>query len=195
MAAQGPGESYEFELTLLRAGRVRSTDHAAAGPASDEWFQQGELLRVFLGDRFVEYRARIGNGTVLTGEALNVRGQRWSWRADRDFEQTVCARSEALVDDACLTVEGTRWRLEHEATHETLEFLAGGALGRGAGDPDATRVGTWSQTAEDVRFAFGSDETTFLARLENADQMTGSASSERGAHPFVAVRMPSLPPP
>ena len=181
--ADAPEGAYELELELLAAGRVRSTDHAAASPASDEWFQDGPLLRVLLADRFVEYRATVTNGTVLVGEAMNVRGQRWSFRAQRMFSPGRCEEREArLPNDACMTVEGTRWELTQGGAARFIELLAGGAVGTSSADP--TEGDRWVQEGSTVRLRIAGRELT--GELEGADTLRGDG--------FSATRVPSVPP-
>lgn len=182
VVADGPGGEYQFELELLAAGRARSTDDRAASAATDEWFQDGPLLRVFLADRFVEYRATIENGTVLVGEALNVRGQRWAWRATRLFGENVCREGEARVGDACFTVLGTRWRIGEA----TIELLADGTVGQSGQDP--AEGDRWEQEGEAVRFSVGGHR--YEARLEGDGELRGTIDGE----PFTATRVESIPP-
>jgi hypothetical protein len=181
--ADGPGGPYELELELLAAGRVRATDHATASPARDEWFQDGAVVRVLLADRFVEYRATVTNGTVLVGEAMNVRGERWSFRAQRLFTEGRCANGEArLPNDACMTVEGTRWELARGGAARRIELLAGGAVGTSSADP--AEGDRWVQEGSTVRLTIGDAELT--GELESADVLRGEG--------FTATRVPSLPP-
>jgi hypothetical protein len=181
--ADAPEGAYELELELLAAGRVRSTDSAAASPASDEWFQDGPLLRVLLADRFVEYRATVTNGTVLVGEAMNVRGQRWSFRAQRMFSPGRCEVGEArLPSDACMTVEGTRWELTQDGATRFVELLAGGAVGISSADP--AEGDRWVQEGSTVRLRIAGRELT--GELEGADALRGGG--------FTATRVPSVPP-
>ncbi|MCZ7683236.1 MAG: hypothetical protein M5U28_32330 [Sandaracinaceae bacterium] len=183
VVADGPSGEYTFELELLAAGRARATDDRSASPGSDEWFQDGRLLRVFLADRFVEYRASIENGTVLVGEATNVRGQRWSWSATRLFGESVCQEGEARVGEACFTVAGTRWQLGEGAP---IELLAGGALARGG--QDAAEGDRWEQRGEAVHFSLGGRR--YEGRLEGDRELRGTVD---GAS-FTATRLESIPP-
>ena len=181
--ADAPEGAYELELELLAAGRVRATDAAAASPATDEWFQDGPLLRVLLADRFVEYRATVTNGTVLVGEAMNVRGERWSFRAQRLFTEGRCASGEArLPNDACMTVEGTRWELTQGGAVRSLELLAGGALATSSADP--AEGDGWVQQGSIVRLTIADAELE--GELEGADTLRGEG--------FTATRVPSVPP-
>lgn len=186
--ADGPGGAYRFELDLLAAGRVRSTDHGAATPASDEWFQDGPLLRIFLSDRFVEYRARITNGTVLVGEAVNVRGQRWSWVANRVFAEMPCAPNETRIETGCMTVAGTRWELAADGGEARLvEFLDGGRLGVGPGDPE----GRWEQAGATLQFSLAEGGPSFVAQIGDERELR----SADGAEPrFTASRVDTIPP-
>jgi hypothetical protein len=175
----------ELELELMAAGRVRSNDHPAASPAMDEWFLERSVLRVFLADRFVEYRATVTNGTVLVGEAINARGQRWPWSAVRVFGEPTCERDEARIEGACMTVAGTRWRVEGQG--ELIELLAEGVVATG---PEDARD-RWTQEGERVRFTTGAGAHQFEATLEGDGALRGTRDD--GAA-FTASRVESIPP-
>src|SRR5690349_12941955 len=69
VVAQAPGGEYTFDVELMAGGRVRSTDVNGATPATDEWFVENDMVRIFLQNRYVEYRGTLHNGTVLVGDA------------------------------------------------------------------------------------------------------------------------------
>jgi hypothetical protein len=175
----------ELDLELMAAGRVRSSDHGDASPAHDEWFQEGATLRVFLADRFVEYRATVTNGTVLVGEAINVRGQRWPWRAVRVFGEAACATGEARFEGACMTVAGTRWRIEGD--ERIVELLRDGLVASSSADPSDDR---WTQENDRVRFSIGAQR--FEGTLIDERTLRGT---REGAGAFTASRVESIPPP
>ncbi|MBX3272876.1 MAG: hypothetical protein KF729_21620 [Sandaracinaceae bacterium] len=181
--AHGPAGPYRFEVDLLAAGRARATDHHAASPATDEWFLDGGRLRILLSDRFVEYRAAVTNGTVLLGEAVNVRDQRWSFRADRAFGEAPCAPGEARLEGSCMTVAGTRWLLDGRV----VAFLADGALALDAEEP----TGRWTQAGAALTFSLG-DERARVATVD--DESTLRGRFEEGDGEWRATRVPSLPP-
>lgn len=194
VAADGPGGAYRFELELMAAGRVRATDDESAGPATDEWFQEGPLLRIFLSDRFVEYRALVTNGTVLLGEAVNVRGQRWSWRADRVFGDPGCPAPAARVGEACLDLTGTRWWLEAEGVDAPLiELMRAGRLGTGGREADDEAGGTWEQDGDTLRFTLG-EARVFVATLEDANELRGRWREGEREGQWRASRIESIPP-
>jgi len=183
VSADGPGGSYRFTLALLAAGRVRATDHDGADPAHDEWFQDGETLRVFLSDRFVEYRASVTNGTVLIGEAHNVRGQRWSFRADRDFGPGACAEDEARLDEACMSVAGTRWDLGGRV----VTFLDEGQVAVDDAEPvpDA-----WTQRGAALSFQLAAEGPAHEAEVSSRDTLSGTVAGAA----FEATRVPTIAP-
>lgn len=187
--AEGPGGNYRFDLELMGANRARSTDHAAASPATDEWVQDGPLLRVFLSDRYVEYRARVSNGTVLLGEARNVRGQRWSFSARRAFGPPACLAQEARFDTVCMSVAGTRWRLGDGDDARVVRFAEAGVVQADGVEDDA---GQWEQEGAEVRFELtaGRLAGTFVGELEDEDTLV----LERGERPLPATRLESFPP-
>lgn len=182
--AEGPGGQYRFDLELLAAGRARANDHGGASPAVDEWFLDGSRLRVFLSDRFVEYRARVTNGTVLVGEAINVRGQRWAFRADRDFAEAPCAPGEARLEEGCMTVAGTRWELDGHV----VAFLPDGLVARDA--EEAT--GRWSQAGPALTFSLAEGEPTRVAEVDDAATLRGTFEGQGGS--WSATRVITLPP-
>lgn len=182
VVADAPSGTYELTIELLAAGRVRATDSARASPAHDEWFQDGPLLRILLADRFVEYRAIVTNGTVLLGEAQNVRGQRWGFRAHRLFGDVGCAPGEARLERACMTLEGTRWELERGGTRSVVELLEGGAIGTTSADP--AEGDRWSQEGRVVRLTIGGRALT--AELVDDRSMRGEG--------MRATRIESIPP-
>lgn len=184
--ADGPAGAYRFEVAMLAAGRMRSTDHGAAAPAHDEWFQDGSLFRFFLSDRFVEYRTRITNGTVIVGEAINVRGQRWAWRGDRVFGEAACADSEVRLADGCMSVAGTVWEMDGRA----VQFLEDGAVA--VGDEDG--AGSWEQGGGSLRFTLssGADARAHVAELESSRELSGGYEGDEGS--WSAARVLSVPP-
>lgn len=189
VAAEGPGGPYEFELELLAAGRVRANDHAASGPGADEWFQAGPILRVFLSDRFVEYRARVTNGTVLVGDAVNVRGQRWSWRAQRMFGESACAPDQARLASACFTVAGTRWRVSAGEHESLVEFLGDHTVAVGTSTGDR-----WTQEGATLRFSLEGGARELVAELTESDRLEGTYSGSAGVGRFTAARVESIAP-
>lgn len=185
--AEGPGGLYRFEVDLLAAGRLRSSDHPDAGPGHDEWFQDGALVRIFLSDRFVEYRTRVTNGTVLVGEAINVRGQRWSWRGDRVFGEVACSETEARLEEGCMSVAGTTWTMDGRV----VQFLDGGVVALGRRD----QAGEWEQTGSSLRFTLASSDgvTRHQAELQSSGELSGTVDGSGGGA-WTASRIPSIPP-
>jgi hypothetical protein len=183
VTANAPGGEYAFDVELLPANRLRATDHPAAGPATDEWFVEGNTLRLFLANRFVEYRAHVTNGTVLVGEAINVRGDVWEWRGDRMPTGRNCQPDEAPLDGACFAVAGTHWTLRSSRGDErVIHFDAGGRLHVDGSDVE----GTWTQEGARVRFTLDGGE--YIATI------AGSTAQLRGEG-FTAERIPLYPPP
>ncbi len=184
-----PGGEYAFDVELLAAGRLRATDHPAATPGTDEWFVDGNTLRLFLGGRYVEYRADVTNGTVMIGEATNVRGDTWEWRADRVQDEGGCAPSEAPIGEACFSYAGTRWTVHPASGAEYwIELLPGGrVITSRAGDVNA-EDDTWEQSG-----------TTLTLRLDGgAIAITGTVSDDLASITgtgFRADAIATYPPP
>ncbi|MFK7991482.1 MAG: hypothetical protein AB8I08_36030 [Sandaracinaceae bacterium] len=188
--AEGPGGNYRFDLELMGANRARSTDHAAASPASDEWVQDGPLLRVFLSDRYVEYRARVSNGTVLLGEAHNVRGQRWAFMARRAFGPPACLAQEARFGTVCMTLAGTGWRLGEGEEATTVRFAAGGEV-QADGVEDV--AGRWEQEGASLSFELA-DVGRMSGRFEGELEDEDTLHLRRDAQALPATRLESFPP-
>jgi hypothetical protein len=182
VTANAPGGQYTFDVELLAANRLRATDHPAASPATDEWFVDGNTLRLFLANRFVEYRAELTNGTVMVGEAVNVRGDSWLWRGERVQQTTRCNRDEAELDGTCFALAGTRWTVRTGATEKVVHFDAGGQLYVDGSE----NTGTWSQQGREVRFTLDGREHSATVG-DSVDELRGEG--------WTATRIELYPPP
>ncbi|MCS6856268.1 MAG: hypothetical protein NZM37_01015 [Sandaracinaceae bacterium] len=180
ISAQTPSGLKEFEVELMAGGRVRANDHPAASPGFDEWFlDQGEL-RIFLGNRFVEYRARVSNGTVLGGLASNVQGERWEFRARRLRVSRRCLGNEAQVggsadEPICYSAAGSRWKVEYEGKTRTMILEASGRIWRDD-QGDATKEDErWEQEGPRLRLFLEGGKKVFEAEIQpNAlDRLVG----------------------
>jgi hypothetical protein len=199
MVSNAPGGQYEFQLELMAGGRLRATDHPAAAPGTDEWFLEDDELRIFLANRFVEYRGRFSNGTVIVGEAANVRGDRWDWRADRVHVGGRCLGNELVTSDAdepgCYSAAGSRWTVTTGGRSFVVELAANGTLT--SDDPSDTTPGndTWQQEGATLRLFFDERATTYEATLRPADlaHLSGTASG-RATGAFTAEAVPTYPP-
>lgn len=192
IAAAGPGGPYAFQVTLLAAGRARVTDHPSAGPAGDEWAQDGDVLRIFLADRFVEYRAQITNGTVLLGEARSVRGQRWSWRAERVFREIDCAPHEARLDRSCFDAAGTRWWISSEGRERLITLLGEGRVLTSG--PEPSQEDRWEQQGSRLVVRLG--ESELACDITSPDELAGTARAQGGREwLWSATRVETLAPP
>lgn len=187
VTAMAPGGEYAFDLELLPANRLRSTDHPAATAATDEWFVDGNSLRFFLQNRFVEYRADLSNGTVVVGDAQNVRGEGWSWRGDRMQLGGGCQPDEAPSGDTCITMAGTQWLLRSPAGERVIHFEPEGGLLTDQGPP--VPANRWSQQGDRLQFTFEGVEHT--ARVESAERLRGTA----GGAEWTAEPVLLYPPP
>ncbi len=180
--AAAPGGEYTFEVELLAANRVRATDHPAAGPATDEWFVDGSTLRVFLADRFVEYRGELTNGTVIVGQAINTRGETWEWRGDRMASRGSCNAEELQIGGSCFSISGTRWRAALPSGEQIVQFAPDGRLVVDRGDAEGA---SWRQ--EGARITFTLAGTSYDAQILSELSLQGQGWS--------AERVPSYPPP
>lgn len=187
VTAMAPGGEYAFDLELLPANRLRATDHPAANAATDEWFVDGNSLRLFLQNRFVEYRADLSNGTVMIGEAQNVRGEGWSWRGDRMQISGGCQPDEAPSGETCITMAGTQWILRGPAGERVIHFEPEGRLLTDQGAPVAAN--RWSQQGDQLTFTLDGVEHT--ARVDGVAQLRGTASGGE----WTAEPVPLYPPP
>ncbi len=202
VVAQAPGGEYTFDIELMAGGRVRSTDATGATPATDEWFVENEMLRIFLQDRYVEYRGTLRNGTVLIGEAVNVRGDSWQFRADRRHEGSGCRDNELVAtggeEPGCYTVAGSRWTVHAGPSEYEVQFADGGRLlSTNAADTTPDDDG-WEQQGSTVRFWFDDHATELTATLTpaNLSHLSGNGHDARGGTlTFTAEPIPTYPPP
>lgn len=175
--ADGPGGKHDFMVELLLHGRVRSTDHPTASASSDEWVIQDGILRLFLSERFVEYRAQISNASVVAGRALNSRGHEWLWRGERLSAEVQCQDDELQVGEACMTVAGTTWKNEQG---QLWLFASQNELKMSAGpNKPLEGWGTWTQIKDKVKLepkAGAALEITINAfgALESASTLMGA---------------------
>lgn len=197
-----PGGDLEFDVELMAGGRVRATDHEASSPATDEWFVDDGTLRVFLGSRWVEYRADLTNGTLLVGEAVNARGDSWEWRAER-VHGGGCPEGELVAragdEPACYSAAGSRWTVRgRSGSSFVVELGPAGQLF--SDDPSDTTTGndTWEQTGASLSLRFDDGASEYTATLEAADltRLSGNARDRSGASfTFTAEAVPSYAPP
>jgi hypothetical protein len=199
VTAQAPGGALTFDIELMAGGRVRSTDDAAGGPGTDEWFVQEDILRIFLSNRYVEYRGHLTNGTVLVGDVMNVRGDMWDFRADR-IHGGGCAEGELTLGEAgdpvCYSAAGSRWIVSARGATYTVELGAAGALR--SDNPSDTTVGndTWVQAGRELRLRFDEGATEYTATLGTAlDRLEGSARDASGTFTFTAQAVVTHAPP
>lgn len=190
--AQAPGGAYEFDIELMAGGRVRSTDVTGASPATDEWFVENDVLRVFLQNRFVEYRATLHNGTLLVGNAENARGSQWAFRADRVHQGGSCPANELTAmsgdEPGCFGVAGTRWTVTAGGETYEVQFAEGGHLLTTRPSDVTPDDDGWDQSGGTVRFWFDSPESAQTGTIATSlAQISGSGWS--------ATPIPSYPPP
>ncbi len=187
VTALAPGGEYAFDVELLPANRLRSTDHPMATGATDEWFDDGNTLRIFLQNRYVEYRTDISNGTVIVGEAQNVRGDSWTWRGDRMQVGPGCQPGDVSLSETCFALIGTQWLLRSPSGERVIHFEAEGVLLTDSSAADASN--RWSQEGQRLRFTLDGVEHT--AEIQSAERLEGAAGSAQWAAEIV----PLYPPP
>jgi hypothetical protein len=200
--AQAPGGTYTFDLELMAAGRVRATDVTGASPATDEWFVENDELRIFLQNRYVEYRTTLHNGTLLIGEAVNVRGDVWPFRADRTHVSGSCPANELATntgdEPSCFDVAGTRWTVNVGASTYELQFGAEGTLFTNEPTHVTPDDDGWEQQGATLRFWFDDHATELTATIAAGDlgHLAGNGHDAHGASvSFTAAAIPSYPPP
>ena len=200
VTADAPGGHYDFRITLLAGGRVRSTDHPAAGPGTDAWFVEDDQLRIFLGNRYVEYRGRLQNGSVFIGEALNVRGDTWEFRADRVHEGGQCLVNELVTqaedEPGCYSAAGSRWSVQTGARSFQIELNANGSLTSNDASDTTPTNDRWQQESGTLRWLFDDGATTFTTQLNAAqlNRLEGQVSG-RASGTFTATLAPTYAPP
>jgi hypothetical protein len=187
ITALAPGGEYAFDVELLPANRLRSTDHPMANGSTDEWFADGGSLRLFLQNRYVEYRADISNGTVIIGDAQNVRGDAWTWRGDRMQASPNCQPGEAQAGETCIALVGTQWLLRGPSGERVIHFEAEGLLLTDTSAVDGQN--RWSQEGRRLRFTLDGVEHT--AEIQSAERLEGTSGSAQ----WTAELVPLYPPP
>lgn len=205
VTAQAPGGELSFDVELMAGGRVRSTDTLTSNPATDEWFVQEDILRIFLANRFVEYRGQLSNGSLLVGDAINVRGDAWEFRAERQHGGS-CASNELTVtaegaDPVCYSAAGARWTVSARGASFVVDLGAGGALT--SSNPSDTTVGndTWTQAGNEVRLRFDEGASEYTVTLDVASlargtlRVEGAGRDGSGPFDFTVQPVPSYPPP
>lgn len=204
VTTQAPGGALDFDLELMAGGRVRSTDDAAGGPATDEWFVEENFLRIFLANRYVEYRGELTNGTVLVGSVRNVRGDSWMFRAERVHGGS-CGEGELALgggaDPICYSAAGSRWTLAGRSTF-TVELGAGGLIGHDNPSDTTTGNDTWTQAGNELRLSFDGGAIEYTATLSarpvarNAvERLSGSGRDGGGTFSFTAEPIATYAPP
>jgi hypothetical protein len=200
--AEAPGGAYTFEVELMAGGRVRATDVPNASPALDEWFVENDELRVFLQNRYVEYRATLHNGTMMVGEAVNVRGDVWPFRADRLHNGATCPGNEIATSSAdepgCFGVAGTRWTLAAGGHEYEIQFADAGVLVSNNPADTTPDDDGWEQDGATVRFWFDDHATELSATVTASDLMhlSGTGHGVGGAPlSWSATVIPTYPPP
>ncbi len=194
VTSNAPGGQYEFDLELMAGGRIRATDHPAAAPGTDEWLVEDDELRIYLANRFVEYRGRFTNATVIVGDAANVRGDRWDWRADRVHRGGRCLGNELVTTDGdepgCYSAAGSRWTVTTGGRSFVVELASNGTLT--TDDPQDTSPGndTWEQEGATLRLFFDERARTFEASLRPAD-LAHLSGSVTGGGTFTAEAVPT----
>jgi len=202
VTAEAPGGTYAFRVELMAGGRVRATDVPNASPATDEWFVENDELRVFLQNRYVEYRATMHNGTLMLGEAVNVRGDTWAFRAERVHESTTCPTNEIATtsgeEPGCFDIAGSRWTLSLGSTPLEIEFADGGTLLSNNPVDLTTDDDGWTQEGATVVMWFDNHATELTATITPSDlsHLRGSGHGANGASiSFDATAIPTYPPP
>ena len=200
--AQAPGGAYSFDVELMAGGRVRANDVSGATPATDEWFVENDELRIFLQNRYVEYRTTLHNGTLLLGEAVNTRGDVWSFRADRTHPSAACPANELATragdEPGCFDVAGSRWTVNLGSTQYEIQFAADGTLVSNNPVDLTPDDDGWEQNGASVRFWFDNHATELTATIAPSDlaHFAGNGHDARGAAiSFSAAAIPTYPPP
>lgn len=199
VTTQAPGGELDFELELMAGGRVRATDDAAGGPATDEWFVQEDVLRIFLQNRYVEYRGQLTNGSLLVGDVTNVRGDVWDFRAERHHGGG-CAEGELTTsnegDPACYSAAGSRWTLSARGNTFTVELGPGGVLTSDLSSDTTTGNDRWEQSGDEVHLRFDDGAVSYDGTVNAAlDRLEGSGRDGSGTFTFTGQSVPTYPPP
>jgi hypothetical protein len=201
VTSSAPGGELEFDVELMAGGRVRATDHDASSPATDEWFVDDGTLRVFLGNRWVEYRGDLTNGTLLVGVAVNARGDQWDWRGERVHGGS-CPAGELVAiagdEPACYSAAGSRWTIRgRSGSTFIVELGPNGTLYSDDPSDTTTDNDTWEQNGESLSLSFDGGASEYSATLRPASltRFEGNARDASGTWSFTAEAVPTYPPP
>lgn len=184
VVADAPSGRAEFVVELLDGGRARSTDHPTSTPGVDEWsVDRAHTLRIFLADRFVEYRGEVTNGSLFVGTATNVRGDSWNFRARRLHDGASCRPNELALGDGtaergCFSAAGTRWHVTAGASQYDVVLDGNGRLVVDDGSPGND---TWEQVGGTIRLFFDDRARTLEGTVSagHTDAIRGSGFEAR----------------
>lgn len=79
-----PGEKvYRYDIVFHPGGRLENHHPNDKTPDNDTWEQRGLIVIFRYNDNFITYTGRFENARTLQGEAVNIRGLKFPWKAER----------------------------------------------------------------------------------------------------------------
>ena len=84
LSSDVPGEkSYRYDIVFHPRGRLENHHPNDKTPDNDTWEQRGSTVILKFNDSYITYTGQFENPRTLKGEALNIRGLRFPWVAER----------------------------------------------------------------------------------------------------------------
>ncbi len=79
-----PGERvYRYDIVFHPGGRLENHHPNDKTPDNDSWEQRGSTVILKFNDNYITYTGQFEDVRTLKGEALNIRGLRFPWMAER----------------------------------------------------------------------------------------------------------------
>ncbi len=79
-----PGEKvYRYDIVFHPGGRLENHHPNDRTPDNDTWEQRGSTVILKFNNSYITYTGQFENPRTLKGEALNIRGLQFPWKAER----------------------------------------------------------------------------------------------------------------
>lgn len=79
-----PGEqAYRYDIVFHRGGRLENHHPNDKTPDNDTWEQRDSTVILKFNNSYITYTGQFENSRTLKGEALNIRGLKFPWKAER----------------------------------------------------------------------------------------------------------------
>lgn len=74
---------YRYDIVFHPGGRLENHHPNDKTPDNDTWEQRGLIVIFRYNDNFITYTGRFENARTLQGEAVNIRGLKFPWKAEQ----------------------------------------------------------------------------------------------------------------